>query len=54
MIKDLSNGRLAEIKAYATDHNLEESFNKTFARFETFSKSGCDVNLYSDFAPLCF
>jgi hypothetical protein len=52
MIKDLSNGRLAEIKVYAAEHNLEESLNKTFARFETFSKSGCEVNLYSDFAPL--
>jgi hypothetical protein len=52
MIKDLSNGRLAEIKAYATEHNLEENFNKTFTRFETFSQCGCEVNLYSDFAPL--
>jgi len=52
MIKDLSNGRLAEIKAYASEHNLIESFNKTFARFETFLKSGCEVKLYSDFAPL--
>jgi hypothetical protein len=52
MIKDLTNGRLADIQAYATEHNLTESFHKTFARFETFSQCGCEVNLYSDFAPL--
>jgi len=52
MINDHTNGKLAEIKAYATEHHLEESFNKTFARFETFAKSSCEVNLYSDFAPL--
>ena len=52
MIKDYTNGRLAEIKAYATEHHLEESLNKTFTRFETFAKSGCEVNLYTDFAPL--
>ena len=28
MIKDLTNGRLAEIKAYASEHNLTESFNR--------------------------
>ena len=52
MIKDLTNGRLAEIKGYANKHDLIESFYKTFSRFETFSKSGYEVNLYSDFAPL--
>lgn len=52
MINDHTNGKLAEIKVYATEHNLEDSFNKTFARFETFAKSSCEVNLYSDFAPL--
>lgn len=52
MINDHTNGKLAEIKAYATEHHLEESFNKIFTRFETFSKSGCEVNLYCDFAPL--
>jgi len=52
MINDYTNGRLAEIKAYATEHNLEESFQKTYARFETYSAKGCEVNLYSDFAPL--
>ena len=52
MIKDLSNGKLAEIKAYATEHNITESFNKTLTRFETFSQCGCEVNIYSDFAPL--
>jgi hypothetical protein len=52
MINDHTNGKLAEIKAYAAEHHLTESFNKTFTRFETFSKSGCEVNLYSDFAPL--
>ena len=52
MITDLSNSTFVEIKAYATAHGLTESFSKTFTRFETFSKSGCEVNLYSDFAPL--
>ena len=52
MIKDLSNGRLAEIKAYATEHNLTESLDMTFARFDTYTNCGCEVNLYSDFAPL--
>jgi hypothetical protein len=52
MITDFSNGRLDEIKTFAKEHDLTESFNKIFARFETFSKSGCEVNLYSHFAPL--
>ncbi len=52
MINDHTNGKLAEIKAYATEHNLTGSFNKTFARFETYSAKGCEVNLYSDFAPI--
>jgi len=51
MIKDLTNGKLAEIKAYAAEHNLEESFNKTFARFERHSQEGNEVKLYADFAP---
>lgn len=52
MIKDYTNGRLKEIKAYATKHHLEDIFQKAFSRFETFSNSGCEVNLYNDFAPL--
>ena len=52
MITDLSNGRLDEIKAFAQEHDLVESFTKTFSRFETHSQSGCDVKIYSDFAPL--
>jgi hypothetical protein len=52
MITDFSNGRLAEIKAYASRHDLIESFNRTFARLEHYSQKGCEVNLYSDFAPL--
>jgi len=52
MIIDKTNGRLDEIKAYAKEHDLMESFNKTFARLENYSVKGCDVSLYSDFAPL--
>jgi hypothetical protein len=52
IITDLSNGRLDEIKAFATTHGLTESFEKTFARLERHSQNGFDVNLYSDFAPL--
>lgn len=52
MITDLSIGRLDEIRAYATNHGLTESFNRTFARLENYSAKGCEVNLYTDFAPL--
>lgn len=52
MINDHTSGKLAEIKAYATTHGLNGSFTKTFDRFERYSRNGCDVNLYSDFAPL--
>lgn len=52
MIIDNSNGRLAEIKAFAKEHDLEESFNETFLRLENYSGKGYDVILYSDFAPL--
>jgi hypothetical protein len=45
MIIDLSNGRLTEIQAYATKHDLKESFNKTFTRFETFSQCGVEKDL---------
>lgn len=51
MIIDKSNGRLAEIKAFAKEHGLVESFNKTFSRLENYSVKGCDISLYSDFAP---
>jgi hypothetical protein len=52
MITDNSNGRLAEIKAYAKEEGLDESFNNTFSRLENYSAKGYDVTLYSDFAPL--
>lgn len=52
MISDFSNGRLEQIKTYASTNGLTEKFNLTFARLERYSKNGCKVNLYSDFAPL--
>ena len=52
MITDNSNGRLAEIKAFAKEHGLEESFNETFSRLENYSEKGYEVFLFSDFAPL--
>jgi len=52
MIIDKTNGRLDEIKAFAKEHNLMESFTETFARLENYSAKGYDVSLYSDFAPL--
>jgi len=52
MISDLTNGRLAEIQAYAKQHNLEESLHKAFSRLQRYSQQGCSVSLYSDFAPL--
>jgi hypothetical protein len=52
MIIDNSNGRLAEIKAFAKKNDLMESFNETFSRLENYSDKGYEVNLYSDFAPL--
>lgn len=52
MIIDKTNGKLAEIKAFANEHGLMESFNKTFSRLENYSVKGCDVSLFSDFAPL--
>ena len=51
MIIDKTNGRLAEIKAFAKEKNLMENFKETFSRFETYTDKGCTVNLYSDFAP---
>ena len=52
MIIDNSNGRLAEIKAFANENNLLENFNNTFSRLESYSAKGYTVTLYSDFAPL--
>jgi len=52
MITDNSNGRLDEIKTFAKEHDLLESFNRTFSRLETYSAKGYTVTLYSDFAPL--
>ena len=51
MISDLTNGRLAEIQAYAKQHNLEESLSKAYSRLERYSNDGCEVSLYNDFAP---
>ncbi len=52
MITDLSNGKLDEIKTYANTHGLTESYEKTFARLERHSLNGCEVKLFSDFAPM--
>ena len=52
MIIDKSNGRLDEIKTFAKDNNMLESFNETFPRFENYSDKGYIVTLYSDFAPM--
>ena len=52
MIIDNSNGRLAEIKAFASENNLLESFNNTFSSLENNSAKEYTVSLYSDFAPL--
>jgi len=52
MIKDLSTGRLDEIKTFAKENNMLENFNKTFSRLENYSDKGYTVTLYSDFAPL--
>ena len=52
MITDKSNGRLDQIKSYATEHDLLENFNQTFSRSESYANKGYDVTLYSDFAPL--
>ena len=51
MITDNSNGRLDEIKTFAKENNMLESFNETFSRLETYSDKGYTVTLYSDFAP---
>ena len=51
MIIDKTNGRLAEIKAFAKEKNLLESFNETYSWLETYSDKGYTVTLYSDFAP---
>ena len=52
MIIDKSDSRLEEIKAFAKEHELMESFLETFARLETYSLKGYGVSLYCDFAPL--
>lgn len=52
MILDKTNFRLDEIKAFAREHDLMESFIETFARLENYSVKGYEVSLYSDFAPL--
>ena len=52
MTIDNSKGRLSEIKAFAKEQGLEESFKETFSRLENYSANGYDVILFSDFAPL--
>ena len=52
MIIDKSDGRLDQIRAFAKENDLMESFTETFARLETYSDKGYDVFLFSDFAPL--
>ena len=52
MITDKTNGRLAEIKAYAKSESLWENFNQTFSGLESYSAKGYEVILYSDLAPL--
>lgn len=52
MINDKTNGRLDEIKTYATEKNLLENFNKAFSKFENYSAKGYTVQLYEDYAPL--
>lgn len=52
MITDVTNGRLDEIKTFAKTHGLTESFERTFIGLENYSAKGCEVNLYTDFAPL--
>ena len=52
MIIDNSYGRLDEIRIYAKEHDLMESFNNTFSSLETYSAKGYLVTLYNDFAPL--
>ena len=52
MIVDKTNGRLNEIKTFAKENNMLESFNKAFSRLENYLAKGYQVTLYSDFAPL--
>ncbi len=52
MITDKSNGRLDEIRAFATEYDLLDSFKETFSRLESHSDKGYTVTLYNDFAPL--
>ena|SRR5690554_1296592 len=52
MIINKTNGRLDEIRTYAKENNLEESFNNAFAILEHASKTGYEVTLGADFAPL--
>ena len=51
MIIDKSDGRLDEIKTFARENNLLESFNVTFSRLENYSDKDYTVTLYNDFAP---
>jgi hypothetical protein len=51
LIEDLTGGSLDKIKEFAAKNNLVEKFNKTFSRFEFWSKGGFEVKLYPDLAP---
>jgi hypothetical protein len=52
MITNKTNGRFDEIKTYAKENNMLESFKNTYSRIENYSDKGYTVTLYSDFAPL--
>jgi len=51
MIHDCTNGELQKIKDFARENHLAREFVSTFQRFKEYSQQGCDVFLYSDFAP---
>lgn len=52
MITDILNGRLADIKTFAKENDLKESFNESFSSLENYSGKGDDVFLYNDIAIL--
>jgi len=52
MIHDCTNGELDKIKAFAKENHLAREFVSTFLRFKMYSKMGCEVFLYPDFAPM--
>jgi NurA-like 5'-3' nuclease len=52
MIINKSNSKLDEIRNFAKENNMLESFNEIFSRLENYSDKGYIVTLYSDFVPL--